>query len=495
VNAASDNVLVPGRTCWRIEPAARFALIVDAADYFHYAKAAMLNARRRIMLIGWDFDVRIRLEPDRKTLEGPNRLGDFLAWLPEHRPELDIYVLKWDLGVVQALGRGMAPIIIRNWTTSDRLRFKLDGVHPPGAAHHQKIVSIDDAFAFCGGIDITVDRWDTREHPDDHPCRREPNGEPYGPWHDATTALDGRAALAIAELARERWRQATDERLEPVHGSSDPWPDGLAPTVEHVQVGIARTFPELDGREAVTEIEHLYLAAIARARRTIYLESQYFASRKLADALAARLREPDGPEVVLILPEKAEGWLEQSTMDGARVLLLRMLWDADEHRRFGAFYPVTERGASIYVHAKIMVIDDVLLRVGSSNLNNRSLSFDTECDLALEASPDAPGDRRLRTTIRQIRDGLLCEHLAVEPEALDAALSSAGSLPAAIGKLQGSGRTLRRFDPEDVAGDESPLAENELLDPEQRSLGTLQRLRGGFRDLVAGFAARRRGAR
>lgn len=486
---ASKSVLVPGRTCWRIEPARRFAVIIDAADYFRYAKAAMLNARYRIMLIGWDFDVRIRFEPERQTLGGPNRLGDFLAWLPKNNPGLRIHLLKWDLGVLKSLGRGMAPIIIRNWTGGKRLHIKLDGVHPPGAAHHQKIVVIDDALAFCGGIDITVDRWDTREHADDNPCRVESNGDPYGAWHDATTAIDGKAALAIGDLARERWRHATDETLESLQATHDPWPEGLLPTIENVRLGIARTFPELDERKAVTEIENLYLAAIAAARRTIYLESQYFASRKLAEALAARLREPDGPEVVLVLPEKAEGWLEQQAMDGARVLLFRMLWDVDTYERFAAFYPVTARGDAIYVHAKIMVIDDELLRVGSSNLNNRSLSFDTECDLVLEAMSQSADADRIRASIQEIRDGLLCEHLAVEPQALDGALRSAGdSLLRAIEKLRGNGRTLRRFDRSDVAGDDSALAENELLDPEQRSAGAFRRLSGGFRELAAGLS-------
>jgi phosphatidylserine/phosphatidylglycerophosphate/cardiolipin synthase-like enzyme len=489
----AGRVLVPGRSCWRIETAERFALIIDAADYFRHAKAAMLKAKSRIVLIGWDFDVRIPFEPQGPTLDGPNRLGDFLSWLPQNRADLHIYVLKWDLGVLQTLARGMAPLFIRNWTSHKRLRFKLDGVHPPGAAHHQKIVAIDDALAFCGGIDITVDRWDTREHLDRQPCRREPGGEAHGPWHDATSAIDGDAARAIGEIARERWRQATDEVLEPVDGSSDPWPEGLVPTLGGVPVGIARTLPEYDGRQPVTEIESLYLDAIASARRTLYIESQYLASRKLAKAMAARLRERDGPEIVLVLPECAEGWLERQAMDGARVRLLHLLWEADEHRRFGAFYPVTAGGESIYVHAKIMIVDDLLLRVGSSNLNNRSLCFDTECDLALEVTGETPGDERLRETIRRIRTDVVREHLGVETEVLNDALDYAdGSLLSAIESLRGGGRTLRRFDASEVADDESALAENDLLDPEQQAGGLLDRLGGSVSDLTAGLWPGRR---
>ena len=95
---------------------------------------------------------------------------------------------------------------------------KLDGAHPPGASHHQKIVVIDDSLAFCGGIDMTGDRWDTREHRDDEPRRITPGGAPYAPWHDATTAIEGPAAAALGELARDRWRRAGGAALAPVTG-------------------------------------------------------------------------------------------------------------------------------------------------------------------------------------------------------------------------------------------------------------------------------------
>jgi phosphatidylserine/phosphatidylglycerophosphate/cardiolipin synthase-like enzyme len=438
----TERLLVPGRTCWRIERADRLALIVDAADYFRLAKAAMLKAQHSIMLIGWDFDTRIKFEPETQTLEGPNRLGEFLSY----RPTTRIYVLKWDLGMLQALGRGMTPVFILDWMTSKRLRFKLDGAHPVGAAHHQKIIVIDDALAFCGGIDMTVDRWDTREHLDGDPHRRKPNGHPYAPWHDATTAVDGGVARALGDLARERWRHGCGERLEPAPGGSDPWPEDLPPTLEQVDVAIARTLPELDDRKEVREIEALYLEAIGRAEHTIYIESQYLASRRLAEALARRLEEPGGPEIVIVLPETTEGWLEHKAMDGARLKLLHLLWRADRHQRFGVFYPVTESGKAIYVHAKIMVIDDRLLRVGSSNLNNRSMGFDTECDLAVEAVPGSANEKRIRSAILSVRRDLLSEHLGVEQSAFAAALNAAaGSLLKATEGCAGPGERCGRL--------------------------------------------------
>jgi phosphatidylserine/phosphatidylglycerophosphate/cardiolipin synthase-like enzyme len=485
-------LLVPGQTCWRIEKANRLALIVDAADYFRLVKAAMLKAKHSILLIGWDFDTRIKFEPEKQTLEGPNHLGKFLSWLPKNRPELSIHLLKWDLGMVQALGRGMTPIFILNWVTSGRLHLRLDSAHPAGAAHHQKIVVIDDAMAFCGGIDMTVDRWDTPEHIDDDPRRTEPNGRAYGPWHDATTAIDGTAALALGDLFRERWRTATGKSLEPSPGKSDPWPKDLAPTMTKVDVAIARTMPQLDDRQEVREIEALYLAAIGRAKHAIYIESQYLASRRIAEALARRLAEKKGPEIAIVLPQSADGWLEKKAMDGARTKLLQMMWRKDRHNRLGAFYPQTAGGKPIYVHAKIMIIDDWLLRVGSSNLNNRSMGFDTECDLAVEAVPGLPGVIRLRETILSIRQNLLCEHLDVDAETFAAAMKDAsGSLLKTIEALRGDGRTLKPFDRKKIADDESALAENDLLDPEMPPASLATRISGSVGDMLAGFGIKR----
>ena len=141
-------------------------------------------------------------------------------------------------------------------------------------------------------------------------------------------------------------------------------------------------------RREVREVEALNLAAIAAARHTIYLENQYLAARRLVDALAARLREADGPEIVIVLPRRGNNPLERETMDSARHRLIQVLWAADDHRRLGVYWPVTDGGAPIYVHSKVMVVDDRLLRVGSSNLNNRSMGFDSECDVAIEANSD-----------------------------------------------------------------------------------------------------------
>jgi phospholipase D1/2 len=326
-------------------------------------------------------------------------------------------------------------------------------------------VIVDDVLAFCGGIDLTLDRWDTPEHKHDNRFRRAV-GRRYGPRHEVAAAVDGAAATALAELARDRWRTATGQPLDPIDGAHAIWPSGLQPILRQVDVGIARTLPTLNDRDEVREVEALNLAAIAAARQTIYLENQYLASRRVVEALADRLSEHGGPEVVIVLPRRGLNRLERETMDGARHRLIQQLWAADAHRRLGVYWPETDGGSPIYVHSKVLIVDDLLLRVGSSNFNNRSLGFDSECDLAIEADPNAEAHEPIRRTIRSVREQLISEHLGVPVDEFGRSVQEGGSFLWAVERLRGQGKTLRRFTSRTVADEDSPLAENDLMDPD-----------------------------
>jgi phospholipase D1/2 len=234
-------VLDPGRNCWRIERAGRAALVVDACDYFHHAREAMMAAEEQILLIGWDFDTRISLD-HQSNAEAPATLGAFISWLARHRPKVKVHILHWDLGAAKLLTRGTTVLQLLNWARNPQIKFKLDSAHPAGASHHQKIVVIDDRLAFCGGIDMTATRWDTREHLDDDKRRMRPTTRrQYGPWHDATMAADGAAAKALGKLARERWKIACGKPITAPNVDSDPWPDELEPQFRDVEIEIART--------------------------------------------------------------------------------------------------------------------------------------------------------------------------------------------------------------------------------------------------------------
>ncbi len=257
-----------------------------------------------------------------------------------------------------------------------------------------------------------------------------------------TAAVDGAAAAALAGVARERWRRATGQALRPVRVDADPWPEGLAPDLEDVRVGIACTAPERENEAAVRQVEKLYLEMIARARRTIYFENQYFTSGSVARALEARLARPQGPEIVLVTRLLSHGWLEEVTMQALRARLIRYLQAADRHGRFHVYYPHLPglpEGQCVDLHAKLAIVDDEWLRIGSSNLSNRSMGLDTECDVVV----DAEGRSATRAGIRACRDRLLGEHLGLSPEEVARRIREAGTISGAVAALASDGRTLK----------------------------------------------------
>lgn len=453
-----------GHNCWRIERSTRAALIVDAADYFRLARQAMMRAKNQILLIGWDFDTRICLDYDADD-GAPVELGAFLSWLPKHRPELQIYILKWDVGSIKLLGRGTTVLRLLRWAASKQIRFKLDRAHAFGASHHQKIVVIDDSLAFCGGIDMTSERWDTRDHRDrDEHRRRATTRRRYAPWHDASMAVEGKVAAALGDLARDRWVAAGGKPIAPPAAGSDPWPSELEPQIRDVDIAISRTRGGYSNEQPIREIEALHVDMIKGARRFVYAENQYFASRVIAEAICARLAEDDPPEFVIVNPRTGQAWLDDQVMSPARAELLAVIAKADRRNRFRIYHPVTERGEDIYVHSKIMIVDDRQIRVGSANMNNRSMGLDSECDLLFDAPAGASDER---AAIGALRGDLLAEHLGISSDTFEARFARTGSLIETIESFsRGEGRGLVPLVPEEPNAAERALARSEALDPE-----------------------------
>ena len=465
-----DTSVEPG--VWRYANATRVRVIVDAEAYFDLMQQAMLKARQRILLIGWDFDTRIHLTHGRRWWQKgfkrqfPSRLGSFIPWLTRHCHSLEVRILKWGIGSLEIATRGAMMLDLVRWFPHQRIDLEFDSVHPVGCSHHQKIVVIDDALAVCGGIDMTDRRWDTREHREKDQRRKRPGGSAYGPWHDMTMMLEGPVAGALDELARDRWRRAGHEPLEPPEASdASAWPEGLEPHFENVEVGIARTRAEYDEDPGVDEIEELFLAQIARARRFIYAESQYFASRSVAEAMCARLSEDDPPEIVIINPETADGWVESTVMDPARDRLVQSMRKTDKHGRFHIFTPYSGQ-TPIYVHAKLLIVDDEILRIGSANFNNRSMGLDSECDVFIDCA--RPSNSACSDGIRALRHSLLAEHCGLDTDEVGGLIEKAGSMAAMIAALGGKRRRhLRAFEPEELTELEAEMVDRQLLDPEE----------------------------
>ncbi|HEX4096932.1 MAG TPA: phospholipase D-like domain-containing protein, partial [Caulobacteraceae bacterium] len=364
------------------------AFLVDSAAYFAAALSAIRKARRSILLLGWSFDPRTRLQPGPYEVAGAaDEIGNVLKSLAKRREDLDIRVLVWKSALPISASQHFFPHRSKAWFRGTPVRFRLDSSVPYGACHHQKVLVIDDLVAFIGGADFAPDRWDTPAHLDEDPRRIMPGGARPPARHEVMMMLDGDAARALGELARRRWLNSAGHAVAPPAEGlrHDPWPSWLPPDLERVEVAFARTLPAWRSMAEVNEIERLHLASIRAARRSIYLENQYFTSPVIGEALAARLAEPDGPEVVLISTEHSPSYFDRLTMDRTRADLLRRLWASDLHDRFRAYYPLTPAERTIIVHSKVAIIDDRIVRIGSANLNNRSSGFDTECDAVVEA--------------------------------------------------------------------------------------------------------------
>ncbi len=461
-----EGVLREGRNCWRIRRAGRVAFLREGAGYYAALADALEAARHQVLLVGWDFNSRVRLRRDGRVPAAEDELAARLDAACARRRRLRIYILGWDFAVIYALEREPVPLLRYRLGSHRRVRFRLDDTHPLGGSHHMKIAVVDDALAFVGGLDVTAARWDTPAHRADDPRRSDPGFADYGPFHDLQMAVDGEAARSVGDLARWRWHHATGRRLRPPPRVADLWPSGATPAARDVPVALARTLPAFHDEPEVREVEQLYLDAIGGARRWIFIENQYLTAARVGDALAARLAEPDGPEVVAVVPEVSGGWLESSSMGLLRARLVERLRAADHHHRLRVVYPRLPDlpdTARYTIHSKVLVVDDAFARVGSANLANRSMGLDSECDLAFEAD----GRDDLRRAIASLRDGLLAEHLDVAPARVAELLADTGSLVRTLDALAGEGRTLRPLDTALPEWIDAALPAPTLLDPER----------------------------
>jgi phosphatidylserine/phosphatidylglycerophosphate/cardiolipin synthase-like enzyme len=198
-------------------------------------------------------------------------------------------------------------------------------------------------------------RQGSRPPAPDHPAATTPGTTPPWRW---TARPRSRWAISPDCAGRRRRRSAADS----IGGGGDAWPDELEPHFRDVDIAIARTRGRHGGWSEVREIEALFADLVASARRHVYIETQYFASRIVAEAVGKRLGEPDGPEFVVVNPKTGAGWLDESVMGPARAELVKALDRRDRYGRFRIYTPVTKGGEDIYVHAKIMIVDDDVLR-------------------------------------------------------------------------------------------------------------------------------------
>ena len=390
-----EHALSPGPGLWAAadpppRPGNAMELLVDGEAALPRIAEALTAARSQVSIAGWEITPNLALTRSGSRLV----LRDVLAELAQRMP---VRVLLWAGAPLPVFRPWRLSVrgVRRSLTAGTRIEVALDNRERPLHTHHEKLIVVDGEVAFVGGIDLTddpVDRFDGS----DHVYRRV-----YG-WHDVACELRGPVVGDVAAHIALRWREVTGEAIDVT------WPEGAG----DVQAQIVSTIPEhhyAGARQGRFRILESYLRAIRAARRFIYLENQFLWSPEIVAALCDKLMHPPSPEfrLVVLLPCKANSG--QDDTQGQ----LGVLAEADHHGEHFLACTIYARSAGVtsapvYVHAKVGIVDDEWLTLGSANLNDHSLLNDTEvnvvtCDAALA---------------RAARIQLWSEHLEASPDEL-----------------------------------------------------------------------------
>jgi phosphatidylserine/phosphatidylglycerophosphate/cardiolipin synthase-like enzyme/uncharacterized membrane protein YdjX (TVP38/TMEM64 family) len=446
----SSSILIPGDTVWRRCKAGRLAILNDAAAYFAALRQALLLATRQVYIIGWDIHSLTRfVGPSGHADDGcPQELGAFLKALLKAKSELRINILVWNFPALYAAEREWNSAAKFASEESGRLRFCFDSSLPLGSAQHQKIVVIDGALAFVGGLDLTIRRWDSSAHEAHHPLRTDPDGKPYPPFHDVQCMVDGEAAVSLTEVAESRWR-AAGCTVTSADVTCERWPASVPVQSRGMTVGIARTEIATASEAGANEVARLFEASINAADRFIYIENQFTSATDIARLLAQRMLDVPQLRVLIVTPKMHSSWFESQAMQSGRGGFIAEFVAAGVMDRIRFFYPSTrdvDGAAAVMVHSKVMIVDDRILRVGSANLNNRSMGADTECDLAFEATSEAH-----RQFIAGLRRSLIGHFCGVDERDIE---SNEADLFGFLDRLPDAGgaKTLQPIDPAATAG-------------------------------------------
>ncbi len=431
-------LLIPGLTCATVHTPPKSGVLVDGRDFYKAVFEACCKAERTILMTGWQFESKVDLVrgDDATDCGHPTRLVEFLADLCEARPDLEVHMLAWDASPVFTFEREPLQRLMFEIKGHKRIHYKMDNAHPPGASHHQKLIVIDRAIAFVGGMDVCNSRWDNREHCAEQPYRCS-GGKPYTPYHDVQAFVTGDAVDTLRGWFCERWHAATGKSLTLPEVPVTEIEIEPTFTVDATCVGLTRTLPHMEDppSAAVKEVYELHLRAIAEAERVIYIENQYFSCDELSDALIRRMEADTARplEIVIMLPEKSAGFKERISIGVYQQRIFEKLTAvaARTGHQLGVYYHCAcgpDGDVPVFIHAKVLAVDDRFLLVSSANLSNRSMGFDTELGIAWE-TPE-PSD-----SLRAARLELLAEHVGLDAYGAEGILGPTEGLVARLDEL------------------------------------------------------------
>ena len=395
----------------------RVEVLVDGAEYFRRLHDALRALERgdHVHFTDWQSDQDERLD-------GPGtEIGRVLA--DAARRGVQVRGLLWRSHPRQAHFAEQSNTALTKSVDEAGGEIVLDERVRRGGSHHQKLFVIrhgagaDDDVAFEGGIDLCHGRRDDAGHAGDpQAVGLDTRYGPRPPWHDVQLEVRGPAVGELGYTFRERWDDPTPLdhrnplRLVLRHLTRQPRnPDPLPPAPDDPPscgthaVQVLRTYPSKRPRypfapDGERSIARAYLKAFRRARALVYLEDQYLWSEEAAVALADALQRAPALRVVAVVPRYPDrgGRATSAASRIGRERVLDILRGAGGDRV--AVYDLENAdGTPIYVHAKVCIVDDVLMVVGSDNLNRRSWTHDSEISCSVidltvdERPPTDPG--------------------------------------------------------------------------------------------------------
>jgi len=361
-------------------------VLVDGENALPRLQADIEHAERSVWLAGWTFTPSFRLSPGGPTLR------ELLAAAAERA---DVKLIAWAGAPLPLFkpSRSQVREARERMVRATRIKMALDAKERPMHCHHEKLAVIDGRVAYVGGIDLT-DLAGNRLDSSAHPARGEVG------WHDASARIEGPLVADVAAHIALRWREVTQEPCEPECEVAERGP---------VRAQFVRTIPN-DVYDEVPRgdyrILEAYVRALRAARTLVYLESQFFWSPEIVQILREKLQRPPTDEfrVVLLLPARPNNGEDDTRGQ------LGLLVDADRDDRLTActlYQP--GRAGQVYVHAKIGIVDDRWLAIGSANLNEHSFFNDTEACIVT-------CDEEL---VRETRLRLWREHLGSDEVSVD----------------------------------------------------------------------------